>query len=204
MAAKVYVNRYCPYAQRVRIALREKALLEEKVYIEIEVDFDNKPKELLNANHNGKVPTLIDGDFSLYESLTICEYLEEKHPDPPLLTGGVEERARIRLRATEADQYVVGPIGTLYHKEAGEEGVQEAVKEIREQIDRLEEKLVDFTFICGERFTLADIVWGPVFQRLDDILSKHHQTIPLAPRTSAYRDRLLAHKSIKETAPPKE
>src|SRR5262245_22827972 len=43
-----------------------------------------------------RIPVLIDDRVTLADSTVICEYLEERHPDPPLYPRGVEERARAR------------------------------------------------------------------------------------------------------------
>ena len=51
----------------------------------IEVDGNNKPEELLELNPYGAVPTLLDRDLVLYESMVIMEYLDERFPHPPLL-----------------------------------------------------------------------------------------------------------------------
>ena len=51
----------------------------------IEVDGNNKPEELLEPNPYGAVPTLLDRDLVLYESMVIMEYLGERFPHPPLL-----------------------------------------------------------------------------------------------------------------------
>ena len=47
----------------------------------------------------GTIPGLKDGDFVISESEVITEYLEEKHPDPSLLPGDAEQRARQRFLA---------------------------------------------------------------------------------------------------------
>ena len=72
---------------RVRIALALKGL-----------DYDYQPVHLQKSEQLGEsygavsasrlVPTLVDGDQVLTQSLAICEYLDEMHPEPPLLPPG--------------------------------------------------------------------------------------------------------------------
>jgi glutathione S-transferase len=83
----------CPYCARVRIVLAEKGLQFETV----EVDLSDRPQWLVELNPpRGRVPVLDDG-FTLPESEVIMAYLEERHPEPPLLPVDAAERARARL-----------------------------------------------------------------------------------------------------------
>jgi maleylacetoacetate isomerase len=85
---------------RVRIALALKGL-----------DYDYKSVHLQKNEHLAEsyasvsaarlVPTLIDGDQALTQSLAIIEYLDETHPTPPLLPGSPAERARVRSLALD-------------------------------------------------------------------------------------------------------
>ena len=57
---------------------------------------EQRALEYLKVNPLGLVPTLVDGDEVISQSLAIIEYLDEKHPSPPLLPSTPEERARVR------------------------------------------------------------------------------------------------------------
>jgi glutathione S-transferase len=65
----------------------------------------NDTPEFLAMNPHGKVPVLIDGATTLYESQPILEYLEERHPAPPLLPGDPAVRAQVRIEEAEATVY---------------------------------------------------------------------------------------------------
>lgn len=58
-------------------------------------------QDVLAINPNGKVPVLIDHDLMLWDSLAICEYLAERHPDQHLWPQNVKQRARARCIAAE-------------------------------------------------------------------------------------------------------
>ncbi len=60
---------------------------------------EHHSSEYARVNPQQAVPTLIDGDRVLTQSLSIIEYLEETHPLPPLLPASPPERARIRSLA---------------------------------------------------------------------------------------------------------
>jgi len=64
---------------------------------------EHKQPEFLAVNPRGRVPTIVDGDFALWESTAIVEYLEDRYPERPLLPRDPRERARVRRIALEAD-----------------------------------------------------------------------------------------------------
>jgi maleylacetoacetate isomerase len=100
MPVKLYTYWRSSAAFRVRIALNLKGLA-----------FDSVPKHLVRGggeqrasdylalNPQGLVPALDDDGRLVTQSLAICEYLEETHPEPRLLPGGAGERAQIRAMA---------------------------------------------------------------------------------------------------------
>ncbi len=96
-----------PFAWRVWLALEHKSLPYELNSISFS-DGSLKTPEYLEINPRGKVPTIVDDGFSLYESATILEYLEDRYPDSglPLFSASLKDRARIRRLINEADLYL--------------------------------------------------------------------------------------------------
>ena len=89
-------------AYRVRIALNLKGLAYEYVPIHLLRDGGQQLKpDYRELNPDGIVPTFIDGDDVLTQSLAIIEYLEETHPEPALLPGTPLDRAFIRSVALQ-------------------------------------------------------------------------------------------------------
>jgi maleylpyruvate isomerase len=87
---------------RVRIALNVKNLPYDYVPVHLLRDGGEHLKpEYRAVNRDGVVPTLIDGDEVMSQSLAIIEYLEETHPEPPLLPGTPAERAYVRAVALQ-------------------------------------------------------------------------------------------------------
>jgi maleylacetoacetate isomerase/maleylpyruvate isomerase len=85
---------------RVRIALALKGLDYE--YVPVQLTKNEQFKESYAAVSAARlVPTLADGDQALTQSLAICEYLEETHPEPPLLPRDAAGRARVRALALD-------------------------------------------------------------------------------------------------------
>src|SRR5690349_4413797 len=82
---------------RTRIALNHKGLKFEYHPVHLVKDGGEQHKPEYKAlNPQELVPTLIDGHFTLTQSMAIMEYLEEKYPKPPLLPKDTEQRAYVR------------------------------------------------------------------------------------------------------------
>ena len=85
-------------SHRLRIALNLKGLDYEYIAVHLgkEAHLSAAYKAL---NPQGLVPTLVDGEQVLTQTPAIIEWLEERHPTPPLLPSGPEDRARVRALA---------------------------------------------------------------------------------------------------------
>jgi maleylacetoacetate isomerase/maleylpyruvate isomerase len=89
---------YSSAAYRVRIALNLKGLPYESVAYDLRKK-EHRAEAYLRLNPQGLVPALIEDGHVLAQSLAIIEYLEEIHPEPPLLPASPRERARVRALA---------------------------------------------------------------------------------------------------------
>ena len=92
---KLYTYYRSQASFRVRIALNLKGIAREDTFLHLEKG-DQFAVEYRAINPQMVVPTLIDGDIKLFQSLAILEYLDEKHPEPPLLPADAEARAWVR------------------------------------------------------------------------------------------------------------
>jgi len=85
---------------RVRIALNLKGVAFEAVAVDLRPPVSaHRSAEFLALNPEGLVPVLVDGERVFTQSLAIVEYLEETHPQPPLLPRDPHARARVRALA---------------------------------------------------------------------------------------------------------
>jgi maleylacetoacetate isomerase len=97
MAFRLYTYWRSSAAYRVRIALALKGLDYESVPKHLLRDGGEQRKpEYLAVNPQGLIPALADDGFVIPQSLAICEYLEEIHPEPRLLPGSARDRAIVR------------------------------------------------------------------------------------------------------------
>ncbi|MGL1833843.1 maleylacetoacetate isomerase [Rhodocyclaceae bacterium SMB388] len=85
-------------SHRLRIALNLKGLAYE--YVPVDLRSNEHQREAFKAlNPQQLVPALTDGALTLIQSPAIIEWLEERHPEPPLLPASAEDRARVRALA---------------------------------------------------------------------------------------------------------
>ena len=103
----LYYGSGSPYAWRVNLALEHKALPYERRVLSF-AKGDMKRPEYLALNPRGKVPLLTDGEFTLYESAAIMEYLDEAYPGQGqrLFPGDARRRAIQRRVILELNDYL--------------------------------------------------------------------------------------------------
>jgi glutathione S-transferase len=106
MSLTLYYGSGSPYAWRAQLALEHKALPYDLKVLSFSAGDTRKP-EFVALNPRHRVPTLVDGDFVLYESNAIVEYLDEAYPKSgaPLFPGDVRTRALVRRLISEIDNY---------------------------------------------------------------------------------------------------
>ncbi|WP_207478228.1 maleylacetoacetate isomerase [Arenibaculum pallidiluteum] len=157
-------------AYRVRIALNLKGLAAERRFVHLRKGEQRAPA-FTAVNPQGLVPALLD-DAALTQSLAIVEYLDETHPEPPLLPGTAADRARIRALALAVAcdihplnnlrvlKYLVGPLGVPDEKK------NEWYRHwVRTGFEAIETMLVGDgrtgRFCHGDAPSLADVVLVP-------------------------------------------
>ena len=187
--------------RRVHIYLAEKDLALPLEIVDVRAGAQRLPA-FLAKNRAGKVPVLeLDDGSYLTESGAIIEYLEELHPEPPLIGRDPVARARTR----ECDRIVALLIDRtgvwLHHSHAffADRGVQspEVVKTmaplVEQQLDALEQMIGDRPFLTGENVTIADCSLLALFQTTRGLLS-----LPFGaehPRLDAWFERFSARPS---------
>jgi glutathione S-transferase len=92
-------------SRRVRLCLEEKGIAYEGHVIDMSKMEHHSP-DFLKINPNGVIPALIHDGRPLYESGTICEYLDELYPDPPLRPDNAYDRATMRNWIRHIDERI--------------------------------------------------------------------------------------------------
>lgn len=125
---------------------------------------DQEKPEYLSLNPNGKVPTLRDDDFLLWESFAINTYLSEKHR-PELHGFTLAERAYVHQWTHWVGQHIKPRFSALFHDVSSgdrREAIQKVTAEVTPFLRVLENALEEKLYLVGNRFTLADINVGAV------------------------------------------
>lgn len=186
----------CPFVQRAAIVLLEKQVPFER----LNVDLSAKPDWFLALSPTGKVPVLqihkADGLTDvLFESMPICEYLEEAMPGPRLYPS--DPLARARQRAwIEFGSSTLGDVwGYLNARDQATADAKAAA--VTDKLAQLEKFLGRGPYFDGEAFGMVDAVFAPVF-RYFDILEPEVGTLRFDefPRVAAWRKNLGTRPSV--------
>ncbi len=168
---KLYTYFRSSAAFRVRIALNLKGVSYESVPIDLRPAAHRQPGYLAR-NPQGLIPALEDGGTVIGQSLAIIEYLEETHPQAPLLPRPPLERARVRSMALAiaCDMHPLNNLrvlnylrSALGHDEAAVETwyqhwIGEGFRSLEEEARRASG---DGRHLFGTQVTLADICLVP-------------------------------------------
>ena len=191
-----------PYARKVRIALAEKGIPFELV---TEVPW-NSTTATPKHNPLEKLPVLIleDGG-SVYESRFILEWIEARHPTPPMLPDGIDAVLAARQIEVVADGVCDALVLLFWEKHRPEEqqSTEWKARQMR-KVDGGMRALADWaggrTFIVGDRFGLADIATGTVCRYLD-VRFPDYPWRARHPSLSAYSDRMEQRPSFQGSVP---
>jgi len=194
MAAITFFFNPMSRAQIARWALHEVGAEYEPVF----VAWDDKPAELLAANPMGKLPTIIHHhggrDHVVSEAAAVCHYLAAVHPDADLLPLEHELADYFRWLF-----FAAGPLEQAVTSRAygwnPDEKQQMSVGfgSYERTIDALEGWFAANAYVCGNRFTMADVYvgsavdWGLLFG-----------TIPDRASFKGYAERLRARDAYRE------
>ena len=174
--AKLYHVPLSPFCRKVRLVLAEKRieveLIEEK-YWEPEADF-------LRRNPAGKVPVLRFEDRVMSESTPICEYLEERFPEPPLMPKSTDARFEVRRMVAWFDDKFHAEVTSklLYervNKKVMKQGfpdsgnVKAGAKAIKFHLDYMAWLLDRRRWLAGDAMSLADFAAAAHISALDYI-----------------------------------
>jgi len=216
MALELYWGSGSPFAWRVMLTLEVKELDYESKLLEFSKS-ENKSPEYLKLNPRGKVPTLKDGAFVIYESLAIMTYLDRKYPTPPLFGNSPEETGQIWRLISECESYlvsagdkVVRPIFFGKGLDKFDE-IQQAAQTIRQELTTVDEQLTHSNWLVGKQITAADISVFPLVQLLLRAASKEAAQplnlglLPLGqsfPNVARWVERIEALPNYQRTYPP--
>jgi len=189
---------YSSWSMRPWLALRANNIAFEEIFIPLYTGEADK-KRILGFTRSGKVPTLLDGDVTIWDSLAIIEYAAERFPEARLWP---EDRAsRAHARAISAEMHsgftpLRNECGMNLHRPVG--GIVLS-PDARADIARVEQIWIE----CRERygqsgpflfgtFGGADAMFAPVVHRF------RTYAIEVAPTARGYMDAMMALPAFRE------
>ena len=199
---KLYTIRLAPNPRRVHMFLAEKGVELPRVEIDL-ANSQNLTPEFLAINPLGRIPVLeLDDGTCLAESMAICRYFEETHPEPPLFGVDARDRAVVEMWNRRMEIEILMPIAQCFRNthpywegripQIAEFG-ELCRKTAQERMAWLDGELGKREFVAGDRFTVADITGfvGVGFGRIskiriaDDMASLQRWFDTIAARPSA-------------------
>ncbi|MBW8636401.1 glutathione S-transferase [Hoeflea sp. WL0058] len=163
----LYDGGRAPNPRRVRIFLAEKGVDVPRKAIDMGA-LGHRSEEVTSLNPLQRLPVLeLDDGAVLTESVAICRYFEELHPDPPLMGVDAKDKAVVEMWNRRAElNFLLTVANAFRHTHQAMEGWEvpqiqeygEASREkAREFMEFLDQELANRPFIAGERFSIADI-----------------------------------------------
>ena len=166
---KLY-NSIGPNPHVVRMFVQELGVELETVEVDLMAG-ENRQEDHLTRNPSGQMPTLEldNGDF-ISEITVICDYLDELQGYTDLMGKTSEARAETRMWTRRIDLQIVEPLTNGFRFSEGHDFFKDRLRLIpqaaddlktlaQERITWLDGQIKDKEFICGDRFSLADIMF---------------------------------------------
>ena len=131
---------------------------------------ENRQDAYLSKNPGGQLPALeLDDGTVIAETVVICDYLEELHPEPALIGETAQERAEARMWNRRIEQKITENIYAGFRFAEGLQLFENRMRCLPEAADGLkaagqdglawlDEQMQGKSFICGNRITIADLV----------------------------------------------
>jgi glutathione S-transferase len=164
---KLYDAGRAPNPRRVRVFLAEKGVTVPIVSIDL-ARLEHKAPAYVAVNPLQRTPALeLDDGTVISESIAICRYFEELHPEPPLFGTAPLDKARIEMWQRRLEFGLLGTVAAVFrhlHPAMAEMEVPQVAAwgetnkpRVIEFLRFLDDELADRRFIAGDRFSVADI-----------------------------------------------
>jgi len=199
---RLFNSNSAPSPRRVRIFLAEKGVSIERVEVDL-AKLDHKQEGFAKLNPFHTIPLLeLDDGVVLSETIAICRYMEELHPEPNLFGATPIERATIEMWQRRAEWHLLLPIAQVFRHSHPHMAAMES-PQIKDWADANRPRalenlrifdgcLKDRDYLAGDRFTVADIT-GLV--ALDFLRPARIAIAPELGNLVRWRERLAARPS---------
>ncbi len=150
----------------------------------------------------GTIPGLKDGDFVISESEVITEYIEERHPEPSLLSGNAELRARQRFLARFHDLWLEPHLrATFAHVDPAsrdEAALGGCLDRYQARLEQMESLIEPGPYLAGETIGVADCAFPATFTLADILLPHFGREVRYGPKLQTWRETVYAHPVVRQ------
>jgi glutathione S-transferase len=167
MGLKLHYNPLSTFSRRVLIAFTEKQVPHQLVVVDMAAR-RHREQPYLSLNPYGRVPTLEEDGFVLFESTAILNYLEATRPSPPLVPADARGRALVDMHMKLCDLQLTRYAGTIIFPKRflpkerwNVTAIAEAKAEIEKHLAILDKQLAGKTYLVAEQFSLAEVCYMP-------------------------------------------
>jgi len=190
---------YSSWSMRPWLALRANDVPFEEIFIPLYTDVKADKDRILSFSRSGKVPALIDGDVTVWDSLAIIEYLAEKYPEARLWPE--DRAARAHARSISAEMHsgfmpLRNECGMNLHRPIRAIPLSD---DARANVARIQEIWADCHSRYGKQgpflfgaFSGADAMFAPIVHRF------RTYAIPVKPEAQAYVDAMTSLPAFQE------
>jgi glutathione S-transferase len=201
MGIKLHYHPLSTYSRRVLMAFAEKQIPHDLVVVDMAAR-KHREQSYLALNPYGRVPTLEEDGFVLFESTAMLNYFEATRPAPPLVPADARGRALVDMHMKLCDLQFTRHAGTivfpkrfLQKEKWNMAAIAEAKAEIEKHLAIVDKQLAGKTYLVAEQFSLADLCYTPFLEFLP--------LMDIEPQSNvaAWSERLLARPSAAATRP---
>lgn len=197
------------YEYSITRSIRCRWLLEELGVefesVEVDISQEDIPSDFLKVNPFGKVPVLVDGDLTLFESAAICTYLADKFPEKGLIPAvGTKDRALhdqwmyFCMAELEQPLWMIAKHTFIYDEAKRSNQAIALAKEDFIQIARpLEKYMSSRSFVLGDNFQAVDVMIGQtLIWSFAMKMTKHLDLLAGLPALTSYLRMLSERKKM--------
>lgn len=157
--------------------------------------------EYMSIIELGTIPGIKDGDFCISESDVIASYIEEKYPDPTLIPGDAEARAKQRYMARYHDLWLEPHLRKTFAQvdpaTRDDEVTNNLLDKFQQRIDLMEQLIEPKPFMCGDQISIADLAFPATFTLAELMLPVFDRHVRFGPRVQAWREAVYDNPVVK-------
>lgn len=203
-------NSFGPNPRAMRMFLAEKGITFAMKDIDL-MKAENRRPPYTDRNPGGQLPALeLDNGNCIGETVAIWEYLEEKHPNPPLIGSNAEERAEARQWQRRVELNITEHLYNGFRYSEGAQIFKDRMRILPEAAPGLKQVVQDRLkwldgllegkdYIAGKRFTIADII---LYCALDFGSGVGQKVDPSLKNVNAWFKRVESRPSAKSSLHP--